>query len=75
MANICIAASTKMALQRRACDFGRYVSTGERMKDGTWLVPLDDYVFDRLKKAALDGETIDDTIQRLIRLTDGTPLN
>jgi hypothetical protein len=73
MPHIRISASTKMALRCRA--FGRYVSTGERLADGTWLVPLDDEVHYHLERAALDGETIDDTIQRLIRLTDGTPLN
>jgi hypothetical protein len=73
MPHIRISASTKMALRCRA--FGRFLDTSERLPGGGWLIQIDDEVHYHLANAKIEGETIDDTIQRLIRLTDGTPLN
>ena len=41
--------------------------TGQRQADGTWLIEISEEVAARLSEAALPGETVDDTIQRIIR--------
>jgi hypothetical protein len=46
--------------------------TGQRQADGTWLIVIDDQVAARLSEAGLPGETVDDTIQRIIRQHRGT---
>jgi len=39
---------------------------GRQLDDGSWLVPIEDEVLERLQQATFPGETIDDTIQRLV---------
>ena len=41
--------------------------TGRRQADGAWLVEISDAVAARLEESAHPGETIDDTVQRIIR--------
>lgn len=45
--------------------------TGERQPDGTWLVEFEAGTAARLAAVALPGETLDGTIQRIIRLRRG----
>jgi hypothetical protein len=42
-------------------------STGTRQPDGSWLVPIDDEVFDRLEQERLPGESDEDVAVRLVR--------
>ena len=50
-------------------------STATRQPDGTWLVPVDDDVYEGLEAHRFPGESHDDTIQRLIHRYHGQPLN
>ncbi|GER08849.1 hypothetical protein GCM10007972_24690 [Iodidimonas muriae] len=50
-------------------------STGTRQPDGTWLVPIEDDNWERIEAHRLPGETDDDTIQRVIHVNRGRPLN
>jgi hypothetical protein len=42
-------------------------SDATQQDDGTWLVPLDDDVWQRLRDMKLPAETMDDTLTRIIR--------
>jgi hypothetical protein len=55
-----------MAAIRRAAIYD-FHQTGKRQADGTWLVDVSDEVAARLEEFAHPGETIDDTVQRIIR--------
>ena len=44
-------------------------STGTRQPDGTWLVPVGDDSWQRIRAHQLPGESDDDTIMRLIRFS------
>ncbi len=41
---------------------------GRQLNDGSWLVPVDNDVLEWLQQATFPGETIDDTIQRLVNV-------
>ena len=41
-------------------------SLGLKQPDASWLVPVDDEVYDRIQELKLPGETDDDTIIRMI---------
>jgi hypothetical protein len=49
--------------------------TGQRQDDGTWLIAIGDEVAARLSEAARPGETVDDTVQRIIRQHRGARPN
>jgi hypothetical protein len=73
MPSIRITEETMAAIRRAAIyDFHQ---TGRRQSDGTWLVEVGDEVAARLSEAALTGETVDDTIQRIIRQHRGARPN
>lgn len=42
-------------------------STATRQPDGSWLVPVSDDTWERLRSERLPGETDDDTVMRVIR--------
>ena len=42
-------------------------SNATQQDDGTWLVPLDNDVWQRLHDMQLPAETMDDTLTRIIR--------
>jgi hypothetical protein len=44
-----------------------WYETGRRQEDGSWLIPVDDEVAERLDEVRLDGESDDDLIMRMIR--------
>ena len=46
-------------------------SNATQQDDGTWLVPLDDDVWQRLRDLQLPAETFDDTLTRIIRSYQG----
>jgi hypothetical protein len=50
-------------------------STGQRQPDGTWLVPLEDDTYERLRQHRQPGETDDDVIIRIIQTYQGWPIN
>jgi len=50
-------------------------STGNRLPDGDWLIPVEDETYERLREKRLPGETVDDTIQRMIHVHFGRPNN
>lgn len=50
-------------------------STGKRLPDGNWLVPLEDDTFERIQDLRLSGETDDDALQRLIHFYFGRSNN
>jgi hypothetical protein len=69
MATIRITEETMAAIRRAAIyDFHQ---TGRRQTDGTWLVEVSEAVAERIAEVAQSGETIDDTIQRIIRQSRG----
>ena len=41
-------------------------STGDRLPDGDWLVPVEDDTYERIQDARLPGETDDNTVQRMV---------
>ncbi len=49
--------------------------TGIRQRDGTWLVELSSEAAALLRDNALTGESVDDTIQRVIGLGRGDRAN
>lgn len=49
--------------------------TGQKMIDGTWLVPLSNELMVRIRSVALPGETISDTIIRGLRAATGAKAN
>jgi hypothetical protein len=55
-----------MAAIRRAAIYD-FQQTGRRQADGTWLVEVSEAVAERIAEVAHSGESIDDTIQRIIR--------
>lgn len=52
---------------------GLFKQTGRRLKDGTWDVPLSFDTYERLQKVQLDGETMNDTIFRVVTLAGHAP--
>ena len=50
---------------------GTFRSTGQRQADGTWLVPIEQHVFDNIQAMRLPGETDEDVIQRAIHISLG----
>jgi len=46
-------------------------STGDRLSDGDWLVPVEDDTYERIQDARLPGETDDDTVQRMLHAYHG----
>jgi hypothetical protein len=50
---------------------GTFRSTGQRQPDGTWLVPIEQRVFDNIQAIRLPGETDEDVIQRAIHISLG----
>jgi hypothetical protein len=50
-------------------------STGTRQADGTWLVPIADDTWERLRSQQLPGETCDDTLMRIVRRHRGQKLS
>lgn len=50
-------------------------STGDRLADGDWLVPVEDDTYERIQDARLPGETDDDTIQRMLHVYFGRSNN
>ena len=46
-------------------------SNATQQDDGTWLVPLDDDVWQRLHDMQTSDETMDDTLTRIIRDSQG----
>jgi hypothetical protein len=50
---------------------GTFRSTGQRQADGTWLVPIEQRVFDNIQAMRLPGETDEDVIQRAIHISLG----
>ena len=54
---------------------GRFVQTGTRQDDGSWLVPVDDEVYQHLQQTRFPGETTDDVIQRTIHRYHHKPDN
>jgi hypothetical protein len=42
-------------------------STATRQADGSWLVPIADDTWERLRSERLPGESDDDTVTRIIR--------
>ncbi len=50
---------------------GTFRSTGQRQADGTWLVPIEQHVFDSIEAIRLPGETDEDVIQRAIHISLG----
>lgn len=44
---------------------GMFRSTGVKLQDGSWSLPVDDETLQRLTAVARDGETTSDTILRL----------
>jgi len=50
-------------------------STGDRLADGDWLVPVEDDTCERIQDARLPGETDDDTVQRMLHVYFGRPSN
>ncbi len=46
-------------------------STGTHVGDGDWLVPISDELWHRLQQARVPGESDDDTLMRLIRISRG----
>lgn len=55
-----------MAAIRRAAIYD-FRQTGRRQADGSWLVEISDERAARLQVSAHPGETIDDTVKRIIR--------
>jgi|GEM_PF-1132234 len=53
----------------------RFRSTGTRLPDGDWLVPVEDDTYERLQVVRLPGETDDDTLQRLLHVYFGRSSN
>lgn len=43
-----------------------FESTGRQLADGSWMVPLSDDVIEAVERKMLEGETISDTIIRLL---------
>jgi hypothetical protein len=50
-------------------------STGTRQSDGTWLVPIADDTWERLRRQQLPGETDDNTVMRIVRRHRGQKLS
>ena len=50
-------------------------STATRQPDGTWLVPVEDDVWDMVQRLRLAGESDDDAIMRAIRDHQGKKPN
>jgi len=50
-------------------------STGMRQADGTWLVPIADDTWERLRRQRLPGETDDDMVMRIVRRHRGQKLS
>jgi len=50
-------------------------STGDRLPDGDWLVPVEDDTYERIQNARLPGETDDDTVQRMLHVYFGRSNN
>jgi hypothetical protein len=50
-------------------------STATRQADGTWLVPIADDTWERLRSQRLPGETDDDTVMRIVRRHRGQKLS
>jgi hypothetical protein len=48
---------------------GTFRSTGQRQDDGTWLVPIEQAVLDRIQAMRLPGETDEDVILRAIHIS------
>ncbi len=50
-----------------------FKQTGKQLKNGTWNIPLDADTYLRLRTAAFAGESLSDTIIRLVALQDKKP--
>lgn len=50
---------------RSAATGNEFKNNGTQRADGTWDIPVDEEVVDRLKEVAFPGETYSDTIIRL----------
>jgi hypothetical protein len=48
-----------------------FASTGIRQLDGSWLLPLEDEIMERLQQRRLPGETDDMLVSRLVRAWRG----
>lgn len=55
----------------RSIGYDNFQSSGQRLPDGNWSVPFDDEVIQHVDDQKLPGETVSDTIIRLIRLNTG----
>lgn len=54
----------------RSRSVGGFRNTGQQMVDGTWMIPLERSTLEAVMSYRLDGETISDTI---IRVLSGKP--
>ncbi len=52
-----------------------FANTGVRQPDGTWLVPVDDDVMERLRQQRLPDESDDMLVSRLVRAWRGQQPN
>jgi hypothetical protein len=59
----------------RAVAIGEFRSTGERLPDGGWLVPIDEQVWARIQAIRMGEESDDDVVARVIHLTGGGRLS
>jgi hypothetical protein len=59
----------------RGAAHGEFRQTGHRLTDGTWSVPFRQETVDRIKARQLLGETISDTLIRIMALACGAGKN
>ena len=69
MATLRVTEETMAAIRRAA--IYEIQQTGRRQADGTRQVELSEAVAERIAEVAHSGESIDDTIQRIIRRSQG----
>jgi len=50
-------------------------STGDRLADGDWLVPVENDTYERIQDVRPPGETDDDTVQRMLHVYFGRSSN
>ena len=43
-----------------------FVSTADRLPGGDWLVPIGEDIYERIQEVAFEGESLDDTLQRVM---------
>lgn len=73
MKNIIVSNVTYQMIAKAA--LGEFKGKARQTPSGMWIMPLEDDTFAAIKERVIAGETLDDTIQRIIMVGDGAAVN